>query len=224
MKISDWPIHERPREKLLLQGAHSLSNAELLAIFLRTGTQGLTAVQLAMRLLNDFGSLNALMSADVKSFCSAKGLGTAKYAQLQAVMELSRRYMEEQLRSPVQFKSAADTKRYLSSQLRHEPREVFAALLLDSQNQFIRYEALFKGTLDCAAVYPRELVKLVLEHHAAAVILAHNHPSGVSEPSAADFQITERIKHALQLIDVKVLDHIVVGKGECTSFAQRGLI
>lgn len=224
MKISDWPEHERPREKLLMQGASTLSNAELLAIFLRTGIPGYSAVQLAMHLLNQFGSLNALMSADATSFCAIKGLGKAKYAQLQAVMELSRRYMEEQLRRPTQFKSVADTKRYLSSQLRHENREVFAALLLDSQHQFIRYEAIFKGTINSAAVYPRELVKLVLDNHAAAVILAHNHPSGVAEPSAADFDITERIKDALQLIDVKVLDHIVVGKSECTSFAQRGLI
>lgn len=224
MKISEWPELERPREKLLSKGAASLSNAELLAIFLRTGTHGASAVQLAMQLLNQFGSLHELMSANRQVFCEAKGLGEAKYAQLQAVLELSRRYIEEKLKRPTQFKTAADTKNYLSSQLRHENREVFAVLLLDSQHQFIRYEALFRGTIDSAAVYPRELVKLALEHHAAAVILAHNHPSGISEPSAADQDITTRIVRALALIDVRVLDHIVVGRGECTSFAQRGLM
>lgn len=222
MKISEWPELERPREKLLAKGAASLSNAELLAIFLRTGTRGLSAVELAMQLLNHFGSLHDLMSANKQVFCAAKGLGDAKYAQLQAVLELSRRCIEEKLRRPTQFKTAADTKQYLSCQLSYEHSEVFAVLLLDSQHQFIHYEALFRGTIDSATVYPRELVKLALDYRAAAVILAHNHPSGISEPSAADQNITQRIVKALALIDVRVLDHIVVGKGECTSFAQRG--
>ena len=224
MNIREWPVHERPREKLLIQGAASLSNAELLAIFLRTGTRGVTAVQLAMQLLNEFGSLNVLMSSDAVTFCQKKGLGLAKYAQLQAVLELSRRYLEEELRKPTQFNSAADTKRYLSSKLQHETREVFAMLLLDSQHQLIRYETCFKGGIGSASVYPGELVKIALNNNAAAVVLAHNHPSGISEPSLADKQVTERIKQAMSLVDIKVLDHIVVGKGECTSFAQRGFL
>lgn len=224
MNIMQWPAHERPREKLLSSGPATLSNAELLAIFLRTGCKGVSAVQLAMQLLSEFGSLNALMSAELDAFCDKKGLGEAKYAQLQAVLELSRRYLEEQLKRPAQFNSAGDTKAFLSSKLRHESREVFAMLLLDSQHRLIRYEAVFKGTLNCASVYPRELVKIALDHHAAAVILAHNHPSGVSEPSAADQQLTNRIQNAMQLVDIKVLDHIVVGHGECTSFAQRGFL
>ncbi len=224
MNIREWPVHERPREKLLIQGATSLSNAELLAIFLRTGTKGVTAVQLAMQLLNEFGSLNALMSANQVLFCAKKGLGTAKFAQLQAVLELSRRHLEEQLKRPTQFNSAIDTKNFLSSKLRNETREVFAMLMLDAQHQLIRYEAVFKGTINSANVYPRELVKMALDNHAAAVVLAHNHPSGVAEPSIADQQITNRIKDAMQLVDIKVLDHIVVGKGECTSFAQRGFL
>lgn len=224
MNISQWPVNERPREKLLSSGSAALSNAELLAIFLRTGTKGVSAVQLAMQLLTEFGSLNALMSAGLGTFCEKKGLGEAKYAQLQAVMELSRRYLEEQLKRPAQFNSASDTKAFLSSKLRHENREVFAMLLLDTQHRLIRYEAVFKGTLNSASVYPRELVKLALDHHAAAVILAHNHPSGLSEPSVADQQITTKIKNAMQLVDIAVLDHIVVGQGECTSFAQRGFL
>lgn len=224
MNIRQWPVHERPREKLLSSGSAALSNAELLAIFLRTGTKGVSAVQLAMQLLTEFGSLNALMSAGLETFCDKKGLGKAKYAQLQAVLELSRRYLEEQLKCPAQFNTAGDTIAFLTSKLRHESREVFAMLLLDSQHRLIRYEAVFKGTLNSASVYPRELVKVALDHHAAAVILAHNHPSGVSEPSAADQQMTTKIKSAMQLVDIKVLDHIVVGQGECTSFAQRGFL
>lgn len=224
MNIREWPKHERPREKLLMQGAASLSNAELLAIFLRTGTQGVTAVQLAMQLLNDFGSLNTLMSSELDTFCQKKGLGVAKYTQLQAVLELSRRYLEEELKRPAQFNSAADTKYFLTSKLQHETREVFAVLLLDSQHQLIRYEAVFKGGISSANVYPGELVKLALSNNAAAIVLAHNHPSGISEPSLADQQITDRIKKAMALVDIKVLDHIVVGRGECTSFAQRGYL
>lgn len=224
MNIREWPKHERPREKLLMQGAASLSNAELLAIFLRTGTQGVTAVQLAMQLLNDFGSLNTLMSSELDAFCEKKGLGVAKYAQLKAVLELSRRYLEEELKKPTQFHSAADTKYFLTSKLQHETREIFAVLLLDSQHQLIRYEAVFKGGLTSASVHPGELVKLALSNNAAAVVLAHNHPSGISEPSLADRQVTDRIKKAMALVDVKVIDHIVVGKGECTSFAQRGYL
>ncbi len=224
MKITDWPTQERPREKLLAQGATQLSDAELLAIFLRTGLPGVSAVDLAKRLLTSFGDLRALLSCDADTFCSAKGLGIAKYVQLQATLEMAKRYYALQLERTDVFASVEETSFYLTSQLRDEEREVFALLLLDSQHQLIEYKPLFYGSIDSAPVYPRDIVKLVLDKRAAAVILAHNHPSGVAEPSQADKQITQRIKSALALIDVCVLDHLIVGDGQIVSFAQRGLL
>ena len=224
MAITDWPEAERPREKLLAQGAKSLSDAELLAIFLRTGTQGISAVDLARHLLQQFGSLRALLNTDLNSFSAAKGLGAAKYAQLQAVLEMARRHMGESLKRSDVLTSPELTRAYLSSQLRDEHREVFACLLLDSQHRVIQFEPLFTGTIDAAAVYPREVVKLALSHNAAAVILAHNHPSGVAEPSQSDERITTKLKQALQTVDIRVLDHIVIGDGETISFAERGLL
>ena len=222
MAIKDWPIDERPREKLLRHGAHALSDAELLAIFLRTGVTGLSAVELARNLLNAFGSLRALLEADLKLFCQQHGLGPAKFVQLQAVMEMSHRHMESTLSRGDALVDIVTTKRYLQQRLRAYPHEVFACLFLDNKHRMIQFEELFRGTLDGAAVYPREEVKQALAHNAAAVIFAHNHPSGLAEPSEADYQITQRLKVALELIDIRVLDHIVIGDGESVSFAELG--
>lgn len=221
--IKDWPIDERPREKLLLRGAQALSDAELLAIFLRTGTRGKTAVDLARELLHEFGSLRALFEADEEHFCKANGLGQAKYVQLQAVLEMSSRYLKEHLARGAALSDPDSVRFYLSSRLRHKPAEVFACLFLDNRHQVIQYEELFQGTIDSATVHPREVVRNAIKHNAAAVIFAHNHPSGIAEPSQADERITQRLKEALALIDVRVLDHFVVGE-QVVSFAERGLL
>jgi DNA repair protein RadC len=223
MLISDWPITERPREKLLDRGADTLSDAELLAIFLRTGAPGLTAVDLARRLLDDFGGLKPLLDASEAEFCRQRGLGRAKYAQLKAVLEMARRHLLENIQRGDALCSPDDTRNYLASQLRTCPHEVFACLFLDNRNRVLVFEKLFYGTIDGASVYPREVVRRAIENNAAAVIFAHNHPSGVAEPSSADRQITLRLKDALALIDVRVLDHMIVGD-EVVSFAERGLL
>lgn len=222
MSIQDWPESERPREKLLSRGAGALSDAELLAIFLRTGVTGRSAVDLARDLLSRFGSLRALVAASPEQFCEARGLGEAKYVQLQAVIEMGRRVLAEDLKSRDALSDPAATRRYLSAWLRDRDKEVFAALFLDSQHRVLAAEELSQGTLDAASVYPREVVKRALALGAAAVIFAHNHPSGVPEPSAADRHLTDRLKQALALVDVRVLDHFVVGEGLPTSFAERG--
>lgn len=223
MAITDWPIEERPREKLLLKGAGSLLDAELLAIFLRTGTRGQSAVDMAHSLLDEHGSLRNLLSADQSRFCQSKGLGEAKFAQLQAVVEMSRRYFDEKLQRGEEITSASAVKDYLKSKLRDYQHEVFSCLFLDNRHRIIKYEEMFTGTIDGASVYPREVVKRVLAHNAAAIILAHNHPSGVAEPSESDKRITKRLKQALELVDVRVLDHFIIGD-EVTSFAERGLL
>lgn len=220
--IRDWPDAERPREKLLSRGAASLSDAELLAIFLRTGTKGRNAVDLARDLVQQFGSLRRLFDADQASFCASPGLGTAKYAQLQAVLEMSKRYLEESLQHGDAISSAADTRRYLTAQLRHEPHEVFACLFLDNRHRVLAFEPLFYGTIDSAVVHPRQVVRRAMYHNAAALILAHNHPSGVAEPSQADRQITQRLQQSLELVDVRVLDHMVIGDSEISSLAELG--
>lgn len=224
MAIHQWPEQERPREKLLVRGPTSLSDAELLAIFLRTGCAGKSAVDLARELLHEFGGLRPLLEASQQDFCRGLGLGSAKYAQLQAVLEMARRHLSETLTTGDALTSPDLVRRYLVAQLRHSQREVFALLLLDNQHRLIHYEPLFFGTLDAASVYPREVVKLALSHNCAAVILAHNHPSGVAEPSQADRHITERLIKALELVGVRVLDHMIVGDGEVSSFAERGLL
>ena len=224
MAITDWPMAERPREKLLTDGAASLSDAELLAIFLRTGIPGSSAVDMARQLLRDFGSLRALLGADRQTFCAERGLGTAKYAQLQAVLEMARRHLGETLQQGSALTDPATTRRYLSTCLRDHDHEVFACLLLDNRHRVLRFSELFHGTLNGASVYPREVVKHALRHNAAAVIFAHNHPSGVAEPSEADRHLTRRLKSALELVEIRVLDHIVIGDGEEVSFAERGLI
>lgn len=223
MSITDWPSEERPREKLLLKGANTLSDAELLAIFLRTGIRGVTAVELARKLLTSFGSLRALLNASQENFCSHKGLGDAKYAQLQAVLEMAHRHLSEPLKRNDCLTNPADTINYLRSRLRDYPYEVFACLMLDNRNRVIAFREMFRGTIDGASVYPREVVKQALADNAACVILAHNHPSGIAEPSQADIQITERLKNALALVDIRVLDHVIIGdKAVC--FSERGLI
>jgi len=224
MAITDWPTAERPREKLLLQGSQALSDAELLAIFLRTGCKGKSAVDLARDLLKEFGGLRSLLEADKQHFCQAHGLGDAKYTQLQAVLEMARRHIAEQLSKGDAFNNTTHVQHYLISRLRHREREVFALMLLDSQHQLICYEELFFGTINAASVYPREVVKLALKHNAAAVILAHNHPSGLATPSHADRQITQELIKALKWVDIRVLDHFIIGNGKACSLAEMGWI
>jgi len=224
MRITDWPASERPREKLLNQGATALSDAELLAIFLRTGVTGMSAVDLARQLLADYGSLDALLSADRTRFVAGRGLGLAKYAQLQAVLEMARRHAGETIRKRDALSDPAATRAYLKLHLAHSEHEIFACIFLDNRNRVIALEEMFRGTIDGAAVYPREVVKAALARNAAAVILAHNHPSGVAEPSSADRDITRRLVDALGLVDIRVLDHFVVGREYVTSFAERGLL
>ena len=224
MPITDWPEDERPREKLLQKGAAALSDAELLAIFLRTGVKGTTAVDLARQLLSEFGSLGALLRANQARFCQARGMGMAKFAQIQAALEISRRYLHEQIQQTDNLTSPQQTLHYLHTRLRHYPYEVFACLFLDNRHRVICYEELFRGTIDGASVHPREVVKRALEHNAAALIFAHNHPSGIVEPSQADKTITEQLKRALALVDIRVLDHIIIGEGRPASLAERGII
>lgn len=222
MAIRDWPEDERPRERLLARGAAGLSDAELLAIFLRTGIAGRSAVDLARDLLTEFGSLRALLKADQAAFCRAKGLGQAKYAQLQAVLELARRHLAEELPEKNVLADPSAMHRYLVARLREEPQEVFIGLFLDNQLKLIATEELARGSLNAAPVFPREVVKTALRLGAHAVVFAHNHPSGHAEPSLQDRLLTDRLKAALAGIDVRVIDHFVVGEGEPVSLASRG--
>jgi len=224
MGISDWPESERPREKLLKNGPQNLSNSELLAIFLRTGIAGKSAVDLARELLQRFGGITGMFAADQHAFCQVPGMGPAKYAQLQAVLEMARRALEEKLKNRDILSSPGSVREYLRLSLQGKQHEVFVGIFLDSQNRTIATEELFSGTLTQASVYPREIVKRALHHNAAAMIFAHNHPSGLAEPSQADEILTQSLKQALALVDVKVLDHFVVGSDSAMSFAERGLI
>jgi DNA repair protein RadC len=224
MPISDWPENERPREKLLALGASSLSDAELLAIFLRVGVRGMSAVDLGRALLKQFGSLGGLFAASPADLTKVAGIGAAKAAQLKAALEIAARALHEQARERDALASPAAVRDYLRLTLHHREQEVFVAVLLDAQNRVIHVEELFRGTLTQTSVYPREVVKCALRHNAAAVIFAHNHPSGVAEPSQADRLLTEALRKALDTVDVKVLDHFVVGAAGGTSFAERGLL
>ncbi|WP_017443762.1 RadC family protein [Gayadomonas joobiniege] len=224
MAIKDWPEQTRPREKLLTGGAASLNDAELLAIFLRTGAAGVSAVELAQHLLVEFGSLRALMAASKEAFIKGKGLGEAKFCQLQACLEMSRRYLAEVVQKGQALTSVEAVKSFLSIELRDLHNEVFACLFLDNQHKVISFDVLFHGTIDGASVYPRVVAEEALNKHAAAVIFAHNHPSGVAEPSQADKQITSRLKDALALFDIRVLDHFIIGEGPPMSFAEHGLL
>ena len=221
MSIRDWPSEERPREKLLTQGAAVLSQAELLAILLGSGVRGASALDMGRNLLTQAGSLNALLVSDLRE---VPGLGPAKRARIVAALELARRALREELSSRTALASPRDSAAFLKAQLAHKPYEVFACLFLDNRHRVLAFEELFRGTLDGASVHPREVVRASLKHNAAAVILAHNHPSGVAEPSAADRNITHQLRDALQLFGVRVLDHLVIGAGEPTSMAARGLI
>lgn len=224
MAITDWPTGERPREKLLSKGADSLSDAELVAILLRTGVRGRSAVDLAREVLKSCGSLSAMFSASDRQFCAVPGLGAAKYVQLQAVMEMAKRALREKISNGDALNSPHAVRDYLRLKLQGRPHEVFASVFLDAQNRVLAVEELFRGTLTQTSVYPREVVKRALHYNAAAVIFAHNHPSGIAEPSRADEMLTIALKQALALIDVKVLDHFVVGGDSAMSFAERGLL
>ncbi len=224
MSIQQWPVSERPREKLMSHGAQSLSDAELLAIFLRTGTPGSSAVDLARDLISEYGGLRPLFQADRARFCRTRGLGNAKFAQLQAVLELARRHLGESLSRDGVLQNPEETRCYLKAKLREYPYEVFACLFLDARHRVIACEELFRGTLDGASVHPREVLRRALQHNAAALILAHNHPSGVAEPSQADRRITERLREVMSLVDIRVLDHVVIGDRNAVSFAERGWI
>ena len=224
MAIPDWPESERPREKLLKNGVASLSDAELLALFLRTGIAGKSAVDLARELLIRFDSLTGLFAADQSAFCQLPGMGPAKFAQLQAVVEMARRALREELKKGDAMSSPKSVRDYLRLSLEGRKHEIFVGIFLDAQNRTIATEELFSGTLTQTSVYPREVVKRALHHNAAAMIFAHNHPSGVAEPSQADEILTQSLKQALALVDVKVLDHFIIGGGNAMSFAERGLI
>ena len=224
MRITDWPLAERPREKLLQKGAPALSDAELLAIFLRVGNKQSDAVDLARDLLQKFSNLQNLVDADVTELQKIEGIGQAKCAQIKAAMELSCRYLEATLKAERVISDSRQTRNYLMSRLKGYQNEVFACLFLDVRHRIIRYEELFNGTVDSAPVYAREIVRKALSYNAAAIILCHNHPSGSAKPSSADKSLTHRLKQALSLIDVRVLDHIIVGDGQTFSFVEHGLL
>lgn len=224
MAIRDWPAGERPREKLLLRGSEALTDAELLAILLRTGIPGKSAVDLARELLSEFGSLSRVLASSQTDFCRHAGMGPGKYAQFQVVLELSRRYLAEQLSEGDAMTRPDLVRDYLRARMQEYESEVFACLYLNNQHRVVAMEELFQGTINGAAVYPREVVKRCLYNNAAAVIFAHNHPSGLAEPSQSDIQITRRLITALETIDVRVLDHMVVGRHQVVSLAERGLL
>lgn len=224
MAITDWPSDQRPRERLIELGPGALNDAELLAVFLRVGVAGKSAVDLGREMLAHFGSLNALFSADLEAFSKIAGLGPAKFAQLQAVLELAKRSLSEELKQGIAFNSPQAVKDYLQLTLGYKPYEVFVAMFLDVRNRLIDTRELFRGTLSQASVYPREVVKAALAHNASAIILAHNHPSGSTEPSGADLSLTQTLKQALALVDVRVLDHFIVAGSQVYSFAEHGLM
>jgi DNA repair protein RadC len=224
MRIADWPEDERPRERLLKLGAAALSEAELLAIFLRTGIAGKSAVELGRELIKHFGSLRRLFGATLDEIAAVRGLGPAKYAQLQAVIEMARRALSEQIVERDAMSSPRAVREFLQLSLSGRANEVFVALFLDAQNRLIASEELFRGTLTQTSVYPREVVKAALRNNAAAVIFAHNHPSGVAEPSRADELLTQSLQQALSLVEIKTLDHFIVAGSRTVSFAERGLL
>jgi DNA repair protein RadC len=222
MAITDWPEEQRPRERLIRHGPQALSDAELLAVFLRVGVTGKSAVDLGRDMVGHFGSLNGLFSATLADFSSVNGLGPAKFAQLQAVLELARRALGEELQAGVTLSSPQAVKQYLQLLLGIKAYESFAVLFLDVRNRLIASEELFRGTLTHTSVYPREVVKAALSHNAASVLFAHNHPSGSPDPSAADHALTNALKQALSLVDVRVLDHFIVAGRHVYSFAEHG--
>jgi len=224
MVLKDIPADARPREKLLASGAAALADAELIALLLRTGFKGCSVLQLAQDLLDHFGGIQGLLHAQADDLKKIKGLGPAKRAELAAVIELARRALAQELARRPAFDQPGKVKDYLKLQLGRHPHEVFAVMFLDAQTRLLKFEEMFRGTLTQTSVYPREVVKRALDLHAASVVLAHNHPSGVAQPSKADEYLTQSLINALRLVDVRVLDHFVVGEGEVISFAERGLI
>ncbi|WP_136419919.1 DNA repair protein RadC [Herbaspirillum sp. ST 5-3] len=222
MAINHWPEDQRPRERLIKHGPHMLSDAELLAVFLRVGVAGKSAVDLGRDMIGHFGSLNSMFTASLNDFSKLHGLGPAKYAQLQAVMELARRSLTEELRMGEVLSSPQAVRQYLQLMLAKKPYESFAVLFLDVKNRLAAAEELFRGTLTQTSVYPREVVKAALSHNAASIILAHNHPSGTPEPSMADRTLTGALKQALALVDIRVLDHFIVAGKQVYSFAEHG--
>jgi DNA repair protein RadC len=223
LTIRDWPESERPREKLLARGAHSLSDAELLALLLGSGIPGCSAVAMARSLLKEFGCLRDLLNARLTRW-RRKGIGVARYAAVQAAVELAKRHLHEQMRIGSPLTTPQATHRYLLAQLRDRPYEIFCCLYLDNRHRLIAFEELFRGTVDCAQVHPREVLRQALLHNATSLIVAHNHPSGALEPSPADDFITRRLKDLLALMDVRLVDHIIVGDNRCYSFAEQGLL
>jgi DNA repair protein RadC len=224
MKISEWPKEERPRERLLAAGPSGLTDSELLAVLIGCGKQGLTAVDIARQLLGEFGSLREFLSASPGRCLRQLGIGPARYASMQAALEIARRHYGHAIRSTDALSAPVDMRKFVLAQLRDKPYEVFCCLHLDAHLRLIAFQELFRGTTDGASVYPKEVVREVIAHNAFAVILAHNHPSGTAEPSQADRHVTRRLVEALRLIEVRVLDHLVVGETRCISFADRGLI
>ena len=224
MRITEWPEHQRPRERLIREGAQALSDAELLAVFLRVGVRGKSAVDLAGEMVRHFGSLQALFGVGLQEFTAIPGLGSAKFAQLQAVMELARRALSEELRTGETLSSPQTVKTYLQAAMSGKRHESFHVLFLDVKNRLIEARELFRGTLTHTSVYPREVVREALARNAAAVMLAHNHPSGTPEPSESDLLLTRALVQALALVDIRVLDHFVVAGSRVHSFAEHGQI
>jgi DNA repair protein RadC len=224
VNIANWPLLERPKEKLISFGAEKLSDAELIAVVLQSGIKGLDAMELARSLLVEFDGLRGVLGASRDEICGVKGLGESKYARLAVILELGNRCRLESLKKRDVLNGARHTKEYLKAKYQGRDSEIFSCLFLDSQHQLIVVEELFSGTIDGAAVYPREVVKKCLKYGSAAVIFAHNHPSGIAEPSQADIAITAKLKSALATIDVRVLDHLIIGDPNITSLAERGLM
>ena len=213
-----------PREKLLKFGVESLQDYELLAIFLRTGIKNCPVMQLSAQVLQHFGSLRHLLSATQKEFCAVKGLGVTQFIQLQACTEMTKRYLKQEMHNEYVFSDSDIVKLYLQAELQAEEREIFMVLFLDNQHRLIKKERLFLGTINTTNIYPREIIKECLYCNAAAVILAHNHPSGMAKPSQSDRMMTQKIREAAELMEIRVLDHFIIGKGECYSFAEHCLL
>ncbi len=224
MRLNNWPAPERPREKLLARGVQALSDAELLALFLRSGTRGRNAVDLGRELLRGYNGLRRLLDSPQPELCATKGVGPVSYVLLQAALELGRRYLQESLQRSDALQNPKIVKEYLRSRLRSYEHEVFTCLFLDNRHRVISCDEMFHGTIDSASVHPREVVKRALQRNAAAVIFAHNHPSGVAEPSRSDCELTRRLQQALQLVEIRVLDHFVIGDTDTCSFAESGLL
>jgi DNA repair protein RadC len=224
MSIASWPNKEQPREKLISHGAETLSDTELLAIFIRCGTKGKTAIDLARLLLQRFGSIRNLLDADLTQICQSPGLGRTKYTELKAAVELTRRYLHEKIHHTNIISNAKAAYLFLTAKLRDRKQEIFACLFLDNQNRLLHYEELFFGTINSANVYPREIIKMALQHNASGLIFAHNHTSGASTPSPHDKILTQKLRKILEPLSIRVLDHIIIGSNSYTSLAKTGLL